>query len=47
LQVPADALSGTLEQRHRIGQQAADPARESIPYIVESMSESSRTPGSD
>jgi hypothetical protein len=47
LQVPADALSGTLEQRLRIGQQAADPARESIPYIVESMSESSRTPGSD
>lgn len=50
LQVPADALSGTLEQRDRIGQeqkQATDPTRESIPYIVESMSEPSRTPGSD
>jgi hypothetical protein len=47
LQVPADALSGALEQRHRIGQQAVDPAPESIPYIVESMSEPPRTPGSD
>ncbi len=47
LQVPADALSGTLEQRHRIDQQASDPAQESIPYILESMSEPPRIPGSD
>lgn len=50
LQIRADALSETLEQRHRIGQeqkQAVGLARERVPYIVESMSEPSRTPGSD